>query len=195
MKGNGNGHIDPLQYVRAYRERSLGVFARLADDQVAALIQILTTARREHRHVFTCGNGGSAATASHFASGLGKDGSWGREEKFRALSLTDNVAWLTSLANDSDYSQIFVEQLKNFAQPDDVLIAFSASGNSPNVLRAVEWANQHGLLTVGITGKPGGQLTNLARQVVSVDTDHTGHVEEAHFLIQHLVSYYFIESQ
>lgn len=191
----GNGHIDPLQYVRAYRERSLGVFARLADDQVAALIEILTTARRDRRHVFTCGNGGSAATASHFASGLGKDGSWGREMKFRALSLTDNVAWLTSLANDSDYSQIFVEQLKNFAQPQDVLIAFSASGNSPNVLRAVEWANQHELLTVGITGKPGGELVSLARQAVCVDSEHTGHVEEAHFLIQHLVSYYFIESQ
>jgi D-sedoheptulose 7-phosphate isomerase len=191
----GNGRIDPLEYVRSYRTRSLDVSARLEDVQVAALIDVLVTARRDRRHVFTCGNGGSATTASHFASGLGKDGSWGRDEKFRALSLTDNVAWLTSLANDADYSQVSVEQLKNFAQANDVLIAFSASGNSPNVLRAVEWANAHQLLTVGITGLPGGELAKLAGKVVLVDSDHTGHVEEAHFLIQHLVSYYFVENR
>lgn len=191
----GNGAIKPRDYVRAYLERSLGVFSRLADDQVATLIDTLATARTNSRHVFTCGNGGSAATASHFASGLGKDGSWGRDEKFRALSLTDNVAWLTSLANDTDYSQVFVEQLKNFAQPGDVLVAFSASGNSPNVLRAVEWANEHSLMTVGITGRPGGKLSTMAGQAIIVESEHMGHIEEAHFLIQHLVSYYFVESK
>ncbi|MBI3784249.1 MAG: SIS domain-containing protein [Deltaproteobacteria bacterium] len=191
-----NGHrVDPTEYVRAYRQRSLGVFERIAEDQVAALIEILATARRDRRHVFTCGNGGSAATASHFASGLGKDGSFGRDHKFRVISLTDNIAWITSLANDTDYSQVFVEQLKNFAQPGDVLVAFSASGNSPNVVRAIEWANEQNLRTVGITGRPGGRLSTLASQPIIVDSEHMGHIEEAHFLIQHLVSYYFVEGE
>jgi D-sedoheptulose 7-phosphate isomerase len=194
MKNNGH-KTDPTEYVRTYRDRSLSVFERIAEDQVAALIKILDGARRDHKHVFTCGNGGSAATASHFASGLGKDGSWGREQKFRVISLTDNIAWITSLANDTDYSQVFVEQLKNFAQPGDVVVAFSASGNSPNVVRAVEWANEHHLQTVGITGRPGGQLGALATQPIFVESSHTGHIEEAHFLIQHLVSYYFVESE
>ena len=144
--------------------------------------------------MFICGNGGSAATASHFAAGLGKEGSWERPQKFRALALTDNVAWMTSLANDTDFTRVFVEQLKNHAEPDDVLIAFSGSGNSPNVLRAVEWANARGLVTLGITGRTGGELAELAHHRVTVDTDHMGHVEEGHFLIQHLITYYFMEA-
>jgi len=111
------------------------------------------------------------------------------------MSLTDNVPWITSLANDTDYSQIFVEQLKNHAQPGDLLIAFSGSGNSANILRAAEWANDNGLLTVGITGRPGGSLGKLARHCIFIESEHIGHIEEAHFLIQHLVSYYFVEEE
>jgi len=142
-----------------------------------------------------CGNGGSAATASHLAVGLGKDGSWGRDERFRVIALTDNVAWLTALANDTDYSQVFVEQLKNHAQRGDVLVAFSASGNSPNVLRATEWANQNGLVTVAITGRSGSPLGRLAGHCIAIDSAHMGHVEEAPFLVQHLVSYFFLEEE
>jgi D-sedoheptulose 7-phosphate isomerase len=145
--------------------------------------------------VFVCGNGGSAATASHFAAGLGKDSSRGRDKKFRVLSLTDNVPWITSLANDADYSAIFVEQLENFAEVDDVLIVFSGSGNSPNVVRAIEWANDNGLVTIGITGRPGGRVGEIAQCPVFVESSHMGHVEEAHFLIQHLLSYYFEEAE
>jgi D-sedoheptulose 7-phosphate isomerase len=158
------------------------------------VIALLTAARVERRQVFICGNGGSAATASHFAAGLGKEGSREHPQRFRALALTDNVAWLTSLANDTDYTQVFVEQLKNHAEPNDVLVAFSGSGNSPNVLCAVEWANERGLSTVGITGRPGGILAGLAQHCVCVASDHMGHVEEGHFLIQHLITYYFMEA-
>ncbi len=187
--------VDPVAYVRAYRQKSLRVMESLPDGAVARLIATLRAARGARCQIFICGNGGSAATASHFASGLGKDGSWGREDRFRSLSLTDNVAWITSLANDADYSEIFVEQLKNHAQAGDVLIAFSGSGNSPNVVRAVEWANENALLTIGITGRPGGALGKLARDCIFIDSTHLGHVEEAHFLIQHLVSYYFMEQE
>jgi D-sedoheptulose 7-phosphate isomerase len=187
--------IDPAAYVHAYRERSLDILSRISTTGVAQLIEILAVALREQRHVFVCGNGGSAATASHFAAGLGKEGSRGRDKKFRVLSLTDNVPWITSLANDTDYSAIFVEQLENFAAVDDVLIVFSVSGNSLNVVRAVEWANDNGLLTVGITGRPGGRIAEIALYPVFVESAHMGHVEEAHFLIQHLLSYYFEEAE
>lgn len=187
--------IDSAAYAQAYRAQSVEVLSRLSWTAIAQLIEILRVALKEQRHVFICGNGGSAATASHLAAGLGKDGSWGRAKKFRVLSLTDNVPWITSLANDSDFSAIFVEQLENFAQPDDVLIAFSGSGNSANIVRAIEWANENGLLTVGITGRPGGRLGELAQHPIFVESSHMGHVEEAHFLIQHLVSYYFEEAE
>jgi D-sedoheptulose 7-phosphate isomerase len=187
--------IDPAAYVHAYRERSLDTVSRISTTAVAQLIEVLAVAVKEQRHVFVCGNGGSAATASHFAAGLGKEGSRGRNKKFRVLSLTDNVPWITSLANDADYSAIFVEQLENFATVDDVLIVFSVSGNSLNVIRAVEWANDNGLLTVGITGRPGGQLAEIAQYPVFVESSHMGHVEEAHFLIQHMLSYYFEEAE
>ena len=117
-----------------------------------------------------------------------------RPEKCRALALTDNVAWITSLANDTDFTRVFVEQLKTHAEPDDVLIVFSGSGNSNNVLRAVEWGNQRGLVTVGITGASGGTLGTLARHRVRVNSDHMGHIEEGHFLIQHLITNYFMEA-
>ena len=184
---------DLAAYVRAYRHKSLRVLETIPEREIAVLIEILETARNESRQVFICGNGGSAATASHMAAGLCKEGSWGRETRFRALSLADNVSWMTALANDTDYASIFVEQLKNHAGVDDVLIAFSGSGNSDNVLRAVEWANKHGLLTVAVTGRPGTKLGRLARHAIFVDSPHMGHVEEAHFLVQHLVTYYFSE--
>ena len=180
-------------YVRDYLQRSLNVQQSLPVEEMAHLIEILQRARDEKRQVFLCGNGGSASTASHLAAWLGKDGSKSGKHRFRVVSLTDNIPWITSLANDEEYAAVFVEQLKNYAQPDDVLIAFSGSGNSPNVIRAIEWGNQLGMLTVGITGRPGGKLGKLAKLPVFVESEHLGHVEEGHFLIQHLVSYFFVE--
>jgi D-sedoheptulose 7-phosphate isomerase len=187
---NGSAHA----FADAYLRRSADILRAIPADELARVIEVLAVAREARRHVFICGNGGSAATASHFAAGLGKEGSWEQPQKFRALALTDNVAWITSLANDTDYTRVFVEQLKNHAEPDDVLIVFSGSGNSHNVLRAVEWANTYGLVTVGITGRLGGQLGELARHRISIDSDHMGHVEEGHFLVQHLITYYFMEA-
>jgi len=181
-------------FAETYLRRSADVLRMIPAADLAEVIAVLTAARADRRQVFICGNGGSAATASHFAAGLGKEGSRTHLHRFRALALTDNVAWLTSLANDTDYTQVFVEQLKNHAEPDDVLIVFSGSGNSRNVLNAVEWANARGLVTVGITGHPGGALAALVRHCVAVGSEHMGHVEEGHFLIQHLITYYFMEA-
>lgn len=184
----------PEDYIKTYRQSCLAILERISCQEIAGLIRLLAEARQDNRQILLCGNGGSAATASHFANDLGKGASCGRKRRFRVLSLTDNVAWMTALANDLDYSEIFVEQLKNHAQPGDLLLAFSGSGNSPNVLRAVEWSNQNSLLTVGITGRPGGKLGQIARYPIFVESSHMGHIEEGHFLIQHLVGYYFMEA-
>ncbi len=186
---------DRSDFLKSYKEKSLAALEKISENDVAQLIELLSAAREAGRQIFLCGNGGSAATASHFANDLGKGASWGHDKRFRVLALTDNVSWMTALANDTDYSQIFVEQLKNYARPKDVLIAFSGSGNSPNVLEVVQWANQNSMLTVGITGRPGGKLGELARYPVFVESSHMGHIEEGHFLIQHLVGYYFMETE
>lgn len=193
--GQNLSGIDRSDFLKSYKEKSLAALEKISENDVAQLIELLSAAREAGRQIFLCGNGGSAATASHFANDLGKGASWGHDKRFRVLALTDNVSWMTALANDTDYSQIFVEQLKNYARPKDVLIAFSGSGNSPNVLEVVQWANQNSMLTVGITGRPGGKLGELARYPVFVESSHMGHIEEGHFLIQHLVGYYFMETE
>ena len=181
-------------YIKAYKTRSLQALSTISEETVARLVRLLAGARDARHQVFVCGNGGSAATASHFANDLGKGASFGREKKFRVLSLTDNVPWISALANDLEYADIFVEQLKNYAEPGDSLIAFSGSGNSRNIIRVVEWANDAGLTTIGITGRPGGRLAQLSMLPIFVESSHMGNIEEGHFLIQHLVAYYFMEN-
>ncbi len=184
-----------IHYLKSYKQNSVQIMQKIADEDVAHLIDLLAAARKDNRQIFLCGNGGSAATASHLANDLGKGASWGREKRFRVLALTDNISWITALANDTDYSEIFIEQLKNYAQPEDLLVAFSGSGNSSNILKAVEWANDNELITVGVTGRPGGELGEMARHPIFVESSHMGHIEEGHFLIQHLVGYFFMETE
>ena len=186
--------MDVEKYIDKYKISSLEVLETLPNKAIAELINILASVRRGQHQIFLCGNGGSAASASHLANDLGKGASVGQPSRFRVLSLTDNLSWITSLANDSSYDLIFLEQLKNYAQPKDLLLAFSGSGNSPNVLEAMKWANLNGLVTVGITGSSGGQLSKYAKHVIAVNSSHMGHIEEAHFLILHLLSYYFMET-
>ena len=190
----GEFRVDIKSYVAAYKKNSLRVLEGVPEDLVADLASRLESARRNGRQIFVCGNGGSAASASHLANDLGKGASYGRSPRFRVLSLTDNIPWISAVANDYDYDQVFVEQLKNYGRSGDLLLAFSGSGNSPNVINAVGWANRNGIATVGITGRSGGKLSQCARHVIRVDSSHMGHIEEAHFLILHLVSYFFMET-
>lgn len=182
------------RYLQEYLDETIKAAGRLPLDQVAKVVDVLEEANRSGRHVFICGNGGSAATASHFANDLGKGACLGRKRRFRVIALTDNISWITALANDLDYSQIFVEQLQNFADAGDVLLAFSGSGASENVLEAVRWARDHGLETVGFCSRRAGPLAELAEHAVVVDSSHMGRIEDCHFLIQHLIGYYFMES-
>jgi D-sedoheptulose 7-phosphate isomerase len=164
-------------------------------DAVQKAIEVLRRARDEGRHIFTCGNGGSAATASHFVCDILKGASFGREKRFRIMALTDSLSTLTAYSNDVSYECVFAEQLKNFAQPGDVLISISGSGNSPNVLRAMEYANSIGCHTIALSGREGGKMAPLAKTEVRVAHPHMGRIEDGHMIVLHMIGYYFMEEE
>jgi D-sedoheptulose 7-phosphate isomerase len=163
-------------------------------DAVAELIVRLRSALQENRQVFVFGNGGSAANASHFATDLGKGASDKMGKRFRVLSLNDNVSWMTALANDYAYEDIFVGQLQNYGQPGDLALSLSVSGNSPNCVKALAWAKQHGLHTVVLVGAKRGRMAEIAEQAIVINDTHYGRVEDAQMTICHLLCYAFMEN-
>jgi D-sedoheptulose 7-phosphate isomerase len=161
--------------------------------QVRALADAIFDCYEQRRTVFICGNGGSGSNASHFCEDLGK-GTLRREDfendqkkRLRVLSLTDNTPYILAWGNDEGFDRVFVEQLKNLANPGDLLIAISGSGNSPNVLKAVDWANNHGMKTFGCTGFAGGKLKTLAQHNLHVALDDMGIVESVHLTVFHWI--------
>ena len=160
---------------------------------VARCIEILREAHRSDRQIFVCGNGGSASNASHFATDLGKGSSDKLGKRFRVLSLTDNVSWITALGNDYAYEDIFSRQLENYARPGDVLISVSVSGNSPNVVKALERAKSHGVRTIALVGAKRGRCAELADELLVIDDTHYGRVEDTQMHVLHLLCYAFME--
>jgi len=161
---------------------------RLVDPkEVDGLIDLLTDAYTKGRFVFIAGNGGSGSNASHLCEDLGKGTvvDFERQKRLRVLSLTDNTPYILAWANDTGFDRVFVEQLKNLAEPGALLIAISGSGNSPNVLKAVEYANAHGMTTVGMTGYDGGRLAKLAQHRFHVPSTNMGVVEAVHAILFH----------
>ena len=157
--------------------------------EVDLLIHSLYDAYARGATVFVIGNGGSAANASHLAQDLAKGtcADLTQDRRIRALSLTDNVAFFSALGNDEGYDQVFVQQLRTFCRPGDLLIAISGSGNSPNVLRAVEYANEHGLKTIGVTGFSGGRLREIVTESLHVPLNDMCTAESIHSVIFHYV--------
>jgi len=155
--------------------------------QVDALADLIADAYANDRFVFIIGNGGSGANASHLCEDLGKGTlhNFETQKRLKVMSLTDNTPYILAYGNDLGYDRVFVEQLKNFAQPGALLISISGSGNSANVLKAVEWANANGLKTVGVTGYDGGKLKKLAHHNVHVPSHNMGAVESVHMVIFH----------
>ena len=161
--------------------------------QLVKLVETLKTAHVADQHIFVVGNGGSAANASHFAVDLGKGASDKLGRRFRVMSLCDNTPWLTALGNDYSYDEVFVRQLQNFARPGDVLLGASVSGNSPNLVKAYEWARAHELRTIALVGAKRGRLAELAEQTIVVGDTHYGRVEDVQMHVLHLLCYAFIE--
>lgn len=184
-----------MKFTEDYKTELLKTIEGLDMEKVNAAIQLLQEARAQGRHVFVCGNGGSASTASHFACDMVKGASYNRSSRFRIMALTDQLPTLTAYANDVSYDCVFVEQLRNFVEPGDVFLGISGSGNSPNVLRAMEYANSVGCRTVALTGRDGGQLGPLAQVNVQVAVPHMGRIEDVHMIVCHMMAYYFMEEK
>jgi D-sedoheptulose 7-phosphate isomerase len=166
---------------------------RIDPGQVKALADAMYDCYQNDRFIFLIGNGGSGSNASHFSEDVGKgtlrreDYDDDRKRRFRIVSLTDHMPYILAWGNDEGFERVFVEQLKNLASPGDLLVAISGSGNSPNILRAVEWANAHGVKTFGCTGFSGGRLRTLAQQNLHVPLDDMGIVESIHLTAFHWV--------
>src|SRR5262245_10059032 len=169
-------------------------FARLLRgfdvDAIGRIIQHLLVARRKGATIFVAGNGGSAATASHWVNDLGKATKRSERAPIRAMSLSDNISWLTALANDEGYERVFSGQMENFAKPGDVLVVISASGNSPNLLRAVDLARARGVSTIGMLGFDGGALKDQVDECLWLPTEQGayGLVESGHSLLCHVLT-------
>jgi D-sedoheptulose 7-phosphate isomerase len=181
--------MSPIHSSQEYFELYQQVVAHLPHSAIELAISELLRAYEEGKSVFIFGNGGSAALASHFACDLSKGTVIGNNghKRFRVMALTDNVPLLTAWANDSCYDQIFAEQLQNFVGPGDVAFAISGSGNSPNVLRALESARGAQAATVGLTGFEGGKMKNLCDVCVILPTDNMQIIEDFHLSVTHAV--------
>jgi D-sedoheptulose 7-phosphate isomerase len=157
--------------------------------EIEEFIQLLIEAYENDKFVFVIGNGGSAANASHLAQDLAKGTRSSKEQirRLKALSLTDNLPFITAQGNDEGYESIFEQQLRTFAKPGDYVIAISGSGNSPNIVNAIEWANEFGLTTIGVTGFDGGKLRKIAHHSVNVVLNDMCTTESIHSIIFHYV--------
>jgi D-sedoheptulose 7-phosphate isomerase len=178
-----------------YKAEVLEAIETIDLEKVNQAIAILARARDEDRRIFVCGNGGSASTSSHFVCDMVKGASFNRHKRFRIMALTDSLPTITAYSNDVGYECIFVEQLKNFAEPGDVLMAISGSGNSPNVLRAVEYANGIGCRTIALSGRDGGKLGPLAHLNIQASNPHMGRIEDVHMIVMHMSCYYFMDAE
>lgn len=183
-------------FLRQYVEEVKQGLDSLDFRQLERIRNILLAAYERGATIFALGNGGSATTASHFACDLAKGTiSGGSKKRFRVVSLVDSTSLLTAWGNDEEYSQVFREQLVNLLQPGDVVVAFSTSGNSPNVLRAIEYAREVEAITVGFTGFQGGKLHKLVELGMVVPLDSVTKVEDIHILLQHALCVWLRKEQ
>ena len=182
-----------MQFAIDYLNNLKRALAGLDPSAIGQSISWLKEARDNKGMVFVCGNGGSASIASHMVVDIIKGASYGRKSRFRMIGLTDSVATIMAYANDVDYDHVFVEQLQNFAQKGDVLLAISGSGNSRNVLKAVECANSLGCRTIGLTRASGGTLKDIVQLTLGVPDDHMGRLEDCFLVMTHIMAYAFME--
>lgn len=155
--------------------------------EVTQLAELLENSRLNEKKVFIFGNGGSASTASHFACDINKGVAFGKEKRHRVIALTDNIPTMLAYSNDLSYDDVFVEQLKNFIEPGDVVIGISGSGNSKNVIKAIEYANEQKNITVGITGYEGGKLRKITTLSVNTNRNDMQISEDVHMILVHLM--------
>ncbi|HEU6448075.1 MAG TPA: SIS domain-containing protein [Verrucomicrobiae bacterium] len=182
------------QWINDYVRSQKAALDSVPADAVAKLIEMLRDALKADKNIFCFGNGGSAMNSSHFATDLGKGASDKLGQRFRVLSLCDNVSWMTALSNDYSYEDVFVGQLQNYGKAGDIALGISVSGNSPNCVKALEWAKKNGLKTIALVGGKRGRMAEVAENVIAVGDTHYGRVEDVQMNICHLLCYAFMEN-
>ena len=183
-----------MNYAATYLTDLQQLIGRLDSSAIERAVDALREARDRDRRVFVTGNGGSAAIASQMVVDIGKGASLDRPKRFKIITLTDQIPWITALANDISYDVVFLEQLKNFAEPGDVLVGMSCSGTSKNVVLAQQWAREHGLRTIGI-GKDSPTPLRAASDIyVPIPSTHYGRLEDCFFIVTHIFCYAFIDN-
>jgi D-sedoheptulose 7-phosphate isomerase len=182
-----------MSYPQDYLEGVRGAIGTLDLARIGQAIAWFREARDAGRTIFVCGNGGSACTASHFATELLKGASYGRPRRFRIHALADSFSTMSAYANDLSHECLFAEQLKNLAAPGDLVMGLSGSGNSLNVLRAIEYANSIGCRTLTLTGHDGGKIGPAAQLNINVAAPHQGRIEDTQMIVCHMICYYFMD--
>jgi D-sedoheptulose 7-phosphate isomerase len=183
-----------MNFLEDYKTELVRTIGVIDNEKVQIAIDWFKDVRTNNKHIFVCGNGGSASTASHFACDIVKGASFQRDQRFRIMALTDAMPTISAYSNDVGYECVFAEQLKNFAQRGDIVMAISGSGNSPNVIHAVEYGNSIGCKTIALTGRDGGKLGPIAQLNIQVPVPHMGRIEDAHMIVCHMIGYYFMET-
>jgi len=182
------------EFYKNYLNQLTALIREIPLDKVESIRQLLKEANQTGKQIFVFGNGGSSASADHFITDLGKGASDKLPTRFRCLSLNNNTAWMTAIGNDYAYEDVFLRQLQNFARPGDIAMTMSVSGSSPNVVKAIEWANDNQLTTIALVGGKKGRLAEIARHVIAVNSLHYGLVEDIHMIILHMLCYVFMEN-
>lgn len=180
-----------VSYAQAHFERLRDVIAAVPYEQIDAVAEILYRAYLNDKQVFVMGNGGSAATASHFASDLSKNTVVAGRRRFRAICLNDNLPVITALANDLGYESVFVEQMRNLLRPGDVVIVVTGSGNSPNIIEALKYARSCSATTIAFLGFDGGKAKALVDAYIHIECNDYGLVEDVHYALGHFFREYF----
>jgi D-sedoheptulose 7-phosphate isomerase len=177
-------------FSKTYFAELVEAFAKIPEKDIEKATQLLLCCYHGGKQMFLIGNGGSAATASHFANDLSKGTRCEGRKRFKAFSLTDNIPLVTAWANDHSFEEIFVEQLTNLLHPGDLLVAISGSGNSRNILKAVEYVNAHQGHTFGLIGFQGGKLKDLVHESIIVPSHRQEIIEDIHLILEHIICKY-----
>jgi D-sedoheptulose 7-phosphate isomerase len=182
-----------MSFSSDYREQVMRAAQTIDLGLVDAAIEQFRQALDDDRQIFVFGNGGSASTASHFVTDMVKSASHAAPKRFRIIPLTDSISTITAYSNDLHFEYVFVEQLKNYARRDDLVVAITGSGNSRNVIRALEYATALGCRRIALTGRDGGKTGLLADIHINVAEPHMGRIEDCHLMICHMIAYAFVD--
>jgi D-sedoheptulose 7-phosphate isomerase len=183
-----------IEWIENYKKNLSDILKGISAQEIYSVIEKFIIANRNEKNIFIFGNGGSASTSSHFTTDMAKGASDLTSKRFKTLSLNENVSLITAISNDYSYEDIFFRQLENLAKEGDLLFTLSVSGNSKNLLKAVDWANKNGIHSIAVVGGHKGKLADLATQSIVIDSMHYGHVEDIHLIICHIIAYAFMEN-